>query len=53
LSRAYGPGMNVSFNLRSALIGGMRIKAASDVYDGSVQGRLAALDASFRNGQPN
>ena len=45
LSRAYGPGLNTSFSHSPALIGGMRIKVGSDVYDGSVQARLAALEA--------
>src|ERR1043166_2096729 len=42
LARAYGPGLSLSFAQNPALIGGMRIKVASDVYDGSVQARLAA-----------
>jgi len=29
------------------LIGGMRIRIGSDVYDGSVRGALAALERSF------
>lgn len=47
LARLYGPGLNVSYGVNSALIGGMRIKVGSDVYDGSVQARLAALQQSF------
>ena len=47
LARTYGPGLNLSFGQNPALIGGMRIKVGSDVYDGSVQGRLAALQESF------
>jgi F-type H+-transporting ATPase subunit delta len=47
LSRVYGPGLNISFAQNPALIGGMRIKVGSDVYDGSVQARLAALQESF------
>jgi len=47
LARAYGPGLNLSFGQNPALIGGMRIKVGSDVYDGSVQARLAALQESF------
>lgn len=47
LSRVYGPGLNASFGLNPALIGGMRIRVASDVYDASVQTRLAALEACF------
>ena len=43
----YGPGLNVSYAQNAALIGGMRIKVGSDVYDGSVQARLAALAESF------
>ena len=47
LSRGYGSGLNLSFVQNPALIGGMRIKIGSDVYDGSVQARLAALQESF------
>jgi len=47
LARSYGQGLNVSFAQNPALIGGMRIKVGSDVYDGSVQARLAALQESF------
>ena len=47
LGRAYGEGLSVSFAENRALIGGMRIKVGSDVYDGSVQARLAALQESF------
>ena len=44
LGRAYGPALKTSFTTNPALIGGMRIKVASDVYDGSVRARLAALE---------
>jgi F-type H+-transporting ATPase subunit delta len=47
LSRRYGPGLNTSFAHSPALIGGMRVKVGSDVYDGSVQARLATLAARF------
>jgi len=47
LARIYGPGLNISFGQNPALIGGLRIKVGSDVYDGSVQARLAALQESF------
>jgi len=43
LAQKYGPGMNVTFWVNPALIGGVKIKAGSDIYDGSVAGRLAAL----------
>lgn len=47
LSKRYGQGLNINFVQNPALIGGMRIKVGSDVYDGSVQGRLNALKESF------
>jgi F-type H+-transporting ATPase subunit delta len=47
LARVYGPGLNTSFMHNPALIGGMRIQVGSDVYDGSVQARLAAVEARF------
>ncbi len=43
LAKRYGAGLNFSFAQNPALIGGMRIKVGSDVYDGSVQSRLAQL----------
>ena len=47
LERAYGPGLNMSFAQNPALIGGMRVQVGSDVYDGTVRSRLAALEQSF------
>ena len=47
LGGVYGPGLNVSFAQDQSLIGGMRIKVGSDVYDGSIQGKLTALEESF------
>jgi F-type H+-transporting ATPase subunit delta len=47
LTRIYGTGLNLSFARNPALIGGMRIKVGSDVYDGSVQARLTALEQAF------
>lgn len=47
LARRYGPGIATSFAENPSLIGGMRIKVGSDVYDGSVQARLAALEAQL------
>jgi F-type H+-transporting ATPase subunit delta len=44
LTRRYGPGLDFHFTQNSALIGGARIQVGGDVYDGSVQGRLAALE---------
>jgi F-type H+-transporting ATPase subunit delta len=47
LARRYGSGLSLSFGQNSALLGGLRIKVGSDVYDGSVQARLNALQESF------
>jgi F-type H+-transporting ATPase subunit delta len=47
LTRRYGPGLNLNFSQNPALLGGMRIKVGSDVYDGTVQARLDALAESF------
>ena len=47
LARIYGPGLNLSFAQNPALLGGLRVKVGSDVYDGSIQSRLSALEQSF------
>jgi F-type H+-transporting ATPase subunit delta len=47
LVRLYGHGIVTAFVEDPSLIGGVRIKVGSDVYDGSVKGRLAALEARF------
>jgi F-type H+-transporting ATPase subunit delta len=47
IESVYGPGVTSSFVQEPSLIGGMRIKVGSDVYDGSIQSRLAALATSF------
>ena len=47
LVRRYGPETSSSFRESPALIGGMRIRVGSDVYDGSVKAGLAALEKSF------
>lgn len=47
LARLYGPGIIISFMMNPKLIGGMRIQVGSDVYDGSVHGRLAQLENAF------
>jgi F-type H+-transporting ATPase subunit delta len=47
LTRIYGPGLNIAFVENPALIGGLRIKVGSDVYDGSVQSRLQQLAETF------
>jgi|SRR5882762_3875810 len=47
LARRYGPGLNIAYSQNAALLGGMRIKVGSDVYDASVQARLKALAESL------
>jgi len=47
LTRLYGAGLNVLFAQNPALIGGLRVQVGSDVYDGSVQARLATLGEKF------
>jgi F-type H+-transporting ATPase subunit delta len=43
----YGSGLSTLFGVNPTLIGGMRIKVGDDVYDGSIQSKLAALAKSF------
>jgi F-type H+-transporting ATPase subunit delta len=47
LTQRYGPGLETTFAQNPALLGGLRIQVGSDVYDGSVQARLRALEDSL------
>ncbi len=47
VTRAYGPGVSTSFADNPALIGGMRVRIGSDVFDGSVRAALVALEERF------
>jgi len=47
LARIYGDSVSVQYKVNPALIGGLRIRVGSDVYDGSVQARLENLKHSF------
>jgi len=47
LTSVYGPGLSWLFTENPALIGGVRLKVGSDVYDGSVRSALMALARSF------
>ena len=47
LAQTYGPYVNTSFVENPSLIGGMRIKVGSDVYDGSIKAGLMSLERSF------
>lgn len=43
LRRKYGDDLTAEFKVNPDLIGGMRVKVGSDVWDGSVRARLEAL----------
>ena len=47
LKQKYGSDLTTEFAVNPALIGGMRIKIGSDVFDGSVRNRLALLQEQF------
>jgi F-type H+-transporting ATPase subunit delta len=47
LAQRYGSGLAVTFGVNPELIGGLRIRVGSDVYDGSVKARLSALEENF------
>ncbi|MGV3771393.1 MAG: F0F1 ATP synthase subunit delta [Verrucomicrobiales bacterium] len=47
LAKLYGKGLNITFQQNESLVGGMRIRVGSDVYDGSLSARLKALEQSF------
>jgi F-type H+-transporting ATPase subunit delta len=47
LARLYGRGVDTRYTANPTLLGGVRITVGSDVYDGSIHGRLAALEARF------
>ena len=47
LGRRYGDGLIFSFTQAPGLIGGLRVQVGSDVFDGSVEARLAGLESSF------
>jgi F-type H+-transporting ATPase subunit delta len=47
LTQRYGQGLNLSFAVNPALIGGLRVKVGSDVFDGSVKARLNELAESM------
>jgi len=47
LARRYGRAIATTFVVDPTLLAGMRLKVGSDVYDGSIKGGLAALEARF------
>ena len=49
LTRMYGRGLVDVLRENPTLLGGVRITVGSDVYDGSVKGRLAALSEILKS----
>lgn len=47
LEKKYGPGLEITYWINPALIGGLKIRVGSDVYDGSVHARLEELKSAF------
>ena len=47
LAGIYGRGVETKYTANPTLLGGVRITVGSDVYDGSIHGRLAALEEQF------
>jgi F-type H+-transporting ATPase subunit delta len=47
LSKKYGRPLTLDFSVNPELLGGIRVKVGSDVWDGSVKARLKALSDSL------
>ena len=47
LASQHGAGLELSFKVNPGVIGGMKVNVGSDIYDGTVAGRLAVLESSF------
>lgn len=47
LENRYGAGLDVQYWVNPALIGGLRVRVGSDVYDGSIAARLENLKSAF------
>ena len=47
LAATHGGGLNISFKVNPSVIGGMKVRVGSNIYDGTVAGRLAALEAAL------
>ena len=48
LSRKFGQGLTTEFTVTPSLVGGLRIRVGSDVWDGTVSGRLERLNQQFQ-----
>lgn len=51
LRSMYGTELAIQFSQNPRLIAGLRVRVASDVYDGSVEHQLTLLEKRFRNHQ--
>jgi F-type H+-transporting ATPase subunit delta len=47
LKKKYGPQITTEFSVDPALLGGVKIRVGSDVWDGSVKNRLERLSEQF------
>ena len=47
ITRWFGRGVDAEFTENRDLIGGVRMRVGSHIYDGSVRGRLAAIEAAL------
>jgi F-type H+-transporting ATPase subunit delta len=47
LSKKYGRELSLEFETKPELLGGIRVKVGSDVWDGTVKARLEALKAQL------
>jgi len=48
LQKQFGPALNLQVAVNPELLGGLRVRVGSDVWDGSIRGRLHALEKSFQ-----
>jgi F-type H+-transporting ATPase subunit delta len=48
LEKKYGPGLTTDFMANPSLLGGVRVRVGSDVWDGSVRTRLERLQQQFQ-----
>jgi F-type H+-transporting ATPase subunit delta len=49
LRKKYGPDLEAEFKVTPELIGGLRVKIGSDVFDSSVRERLNRLQSQFQH----
>jgi F-type H+-transporting ATPase subunit delta len=47
LKRLYGDGLTIRHAVNPAILGGLRVRVGSDIFDGSIQGRLERLKEAF------